>query len=101
MITNTPFAIAHHPVQDTGDLAHPDLQAALFLDLPLDRFLRGLAELDQAAGQTPLAVRGRLAATDEQHASAVQHDRADPDAGDARVLPPVAHAGVASQAGLA
>src|SRR5262249_51234046 len=72
-----------------------------FLDLALHGLPGRLAQLDHAAGQAPLAVRRRLATTHEHDARAVEHDGADPDAGNARVLPTVAHAGVASQSGLA
>src|SRR5262245_18425273 len=101
MIANAPLGIADHPVQDAADVQHGDLEAALLLDLALHRLARRLAQLDHPAGQALLAVRLRLPATDEQHAATVEDDGADPHPRMSRILPAVAHAGVASQSGLA
>src|SRR5687767_15516812 len=98
MIANAALPIADDAIQHAADLPHPDLQAALLGDLAGDGLARRLAQLDQAAREAPLAVGRCLAAADQEHAGAVEHDRSDPDARDDRVLAPVAHAEAASQA---
>ena len=83
-------------------LAHADLQPALLGHLAA-RPPRAVVSPSSTRppGRLHLPASGALAAPDEQHAAAVEDDRADADARDARVLAPVAHAEAASQAGLA
>ena len=99
MIPDSPPAIAHDAVHDSGDAAQPHLQAALLLKLTADGVGGRLAELDEAAGKRPLAHRGLTAPADEQHAVTMKNDRPDANPGMLRILP--AHAEPASQASVA
>src|SRR5262245_42554177 len=101
MIANAPLAIAHDPIEDPGHLSHADLEPALLGHLAPDRLARRLAQLDEPAGQAPLAGQRRLAALHEQHTPAVEHDRPHADARNAGILATVAHAGAAGHSGLA
>src|SRR5438034_1194427 len=68
-------------------------------DPPQHGVPRRLAEVDEAAGQAPLAEGRGPAALDEQHAVAVEDDRADADARLGRIL--AAHTGPASHSAVA
>src|SRR5262249_26518600 len=82
-----------------GHVDDADLDPALLADLALDGLAGRLAELDQAAGQAPLAERRRLAAAHQQHPVLVEDDGADTDPRIVRGL--AAHAGPVSQACVA
>src|SRR5205807_2625853 len=84
---------------EADDVPHRDADPALLGHLARDRLARRLAEVDEPAGQAPLAERRGLAALDEQHAALVEDDGADADARVVRVL--AAHAGPQSHASVA
>src|SRR5947209_20635216 len=96
MIADAARVVLHDAVEHPRHVDDPDLDPAFFHDLARDGLARGLTELDQTAGQAPLAERGRLPAPHEQHLVLVQDDGADADPGIVRIL--AAHAGPASQA---
>src|SRR5215471_11694547 len=98
MIANTTRVVLHDPGDDPGDVDDTDLDPALLEDLARDRLGRGFAELDEAAGQTPLSERRRLAAPHEQHLLLVQDDGAHTDPRVVRVL--AAHARPSRQASV-
>src|SRR5262249_56042403 len=98
MIANTPRIVLHDPGDDPGDVDDPDLDAALLEDLSGDGLDSRFAELDEPAGQGPLAERRRLAAAHEQNLVLVQDDGAHTDPRVVRVL--AAHARPANQASV-
>src|SRR5256886_13054659 len=65
---------------------HGDREPALFRDFTHHRVACRLAQVDQTAGQAPLAQGRRPPALDEQHAVAMEDDRADADPRVVRVL---------------
>src|SRR6059036_2155013 len=99
MISDAARVVLHDAVERPRHVDDLDLDPAFFHDLARDGLARGFAELDQTAGQAPLAKRGRLAAPHQQHLVLVQDDGADADPGIVRIL--AAHAGPASQASVA
>src|SRR5207249_7586852 len=86
MVADPPLGIADDAIDHARDTDQPDGAPALLGDLPTRRLGRGLAELDETAGQAPLARRGSAATPHEQHAPLVQHDRAHPDPRRVRIL---------------
>jgi len=74
MITNAPLGIAHDAVEDAHHLAHANLQPALLGHLAARRLGGGLPELEETAGQAPLARQRGLAAPHEQDAVGVEGD---------------------------
>src|SRR5882724_482257 len=99
MIADAARVILHDAVEDTGHVDDPDLDPTLLEDLARDGLAGALAQLDQAAGQAPLAERRRLAAPHEQHLVLVEDDGADADPRIVRVL--AAHAEPVSQVSVA
>src|SRR6516162_9758119 len=99
MIADATRVIVHDAIDDAGHVDDADLDPALLADLAHDGLAGRLAELDQAAGQAPLAERRRLAATHQQHLVLVQDDGTDTDPRVVRVF--AAHAGPVSQACVA
>src|SRR2546428_11889011 len=99
MISDAARVVLHDAVEHPRHVDDPDLDPALFHDLARDGLARGLAELDETAGQAPLAERGRLAAPHQQHLVLVQDDGAYADPGIVRIL--AAHARHVSHASLA
>src|SRR6266480_4014505 len=91
MILDPSIAIAGDPVHDAGHVGHGDREPALFRDFTHHRVACRLAQVDQAAGRAP--------ALDEQHAVAMEDDRADADPRVVRVL--AAHTGPASHSAVA
>src|SRR4030095_3739535 len=98
MITNAPRVVLHHPVDDPGDVDDADLHPALPDELPRDGLDRGLAQLDEAAGQAPLPERRRLPAPHEQDLVLAPDDGADTDSRVVRIL--AAHPRPSSQASV-
>src|SRR2546430_15838032 len=99
MILDPSIAIAGAPVHDAGHVGHGDREPALFRDFTSHRVTCRLAQVDLAAGQAPLAQGRRAPALDEQHAVAMEDDRADADPRVVRVL--AAHTGPASHSAVA
>src|SRR5216117_4166925 len=99
MILDPSIGIAGDTVHNPGDTGHGDREPAFLGDLPHHGVARRLAEVDEAAGQAPLAQGRRPAALDEEHAVAVEDDRANADAGLGRVF--ATHAGPASHSAVA
>src|SRR2546429_4181614 len=98
MILDPSIAIAGDPVHDAGHVGYGDREPALFRDFTHHRVACRLAQVDQAAGQAPLAQGRRAPALDEQHPVAMENDRADPDPRGGRVL--AAHTGPASHSAV-
>src|SRR2546429_4997579 len=99
MILDPSIGIAGDPVHDAGHVRHGDREPALFRDFTHHRVACRLAQVDQTAGQAPLAQGRRPPALDEQHAVAMEDDRADADPRVVRVL--AAHTGPASHSAVA
>src|SRR5213593_1509638 len=99
MISDAARVVLHDAVERPRHVDDLDLDPAFFHDLARDGLARGLAELDQTAGQAPLAERGRLPAPHEQHLVLVQDNGADADPRIVRIL--AAHVGPASQTSVA
>src|SRR5437879_13867436 len=62
-----------HPIDDAAQPGYAAAQSRCFLDLAHHRVLEALAEMDEAAGNAPLARGGGLAAPSEENALAVEH----------------------------
>src|SRR5690242_8795846 len=75
-----------HAVDDAAEIEDADLHPALLRHLPAHRVLDALAQVDQAAGDAPLALRRRLTALDQQHPVAVEDHRPHADARGVGVL---------------
>jgi hypothetical protein len=86
MVADAALPVANHARDHAADVDDADVARALFRELPTDGVLRGLTELDEAAGQTPLPGRRISPAADEQHVALVQDDGADADARDLGIL---------------
>src|SRR5256884_328322 len=99
MILDPSIAIAGDPVHDAGHVGCVDREPALSRDSPHHRVACRLAQVDQTAGQAPLAQGRRPPALDEQHAVAMEDDRADAAPRVVRVL--AAHTGPASHSAVA
>src|SRR3989449_10629081 len=80
MILAPPGGIAGDAVHHAGDTRHGDREPASLGAPPQPGVPWRLAGVDEAAGQAPLAEGRGPAALDEQHAVAVEADRADADA---------------------
>src|SRR5262249_44522800 len=74
MIANATVGIARHAIEPPRESGDPDLDPTLFLDLAPRGVHRRLAEIHEAAGQAPASLRRWLAAANEQHAAAREHD---------------------------
>src|SRR4029453_16030590 len=72
--------IADDAVDHPAHVEDVDLEAAFLLDLAAHRVLEPLAQVHEAAGQAPLALRRRPAALDQQDTVALEQDgpHADP-----------------------
>src|SRR5262245_34418706 len=96
MIADATRVIFHDAIEHAAHVDDANLDPALFHDLARDRLARGLAELDEAAGEAPLSEGRRLAASNQQDSVVMKDDGADTDARIVRVL--AAHGRPASHA---
>src|SRR6266545_2552300 len=71
--------LAEDAVEHGHDLAGPDDEARLLLDLPHQGLLERLAELHRPPGHHPAAAQRLLAPADQQDPALVDDDRADAD----------------------
>ena len=79
MILDAAVGRTLNPVEDLDDRTGFDVQAGLLPDFAHHGVPKRLADLDDTARETPLALQRRLPALDEQDTIAVDDDRADAD----------------------
>ena len=68
-----------HAIEGLDDRADLDVEAGFLPDLAARRVGKRFAELEQAAGQRPLALARLVRALDDQRLAVAHHDRADAD----------------------
>src|SRR5262249_17639826 len=81
VITHAAVGIDADTIEHVDHRADFDVETGLFAHLARDRGLERFADFDSTSRQTPLALQRFVAATDEQHAVAVENPRADTDDG--------------------
>ena len=87
-------------LENPDDLDGFHVESGLLLELAPQRLGESLSHLDQAARQRPPTLEGLLAATDQKHATAIDHDSADPDSRIIGKLSPGPHQRRARRHGL-
>src|SRR5205085_10068867 len=73
------------PLEDLDHAPRMNLQACFFENLATHAFLQPLAGFEHAAGKRPVSFERRPAALNQQHAIAIENDRAHPQNGPSRV----------------
>ena len=79
VVLDTAVGCAPDAIQHFHKRSDPHDEAGLFEHLTCDGLLEGLAQLHPAPGQAPLTLQRFVAALDEEHAIAIEDDRADAD----------------------
>ena len=81
MELDAPIRIVPNAVQDVDDRSDLDVEARLLANLPPNRRFQRLADVDRPAGHAPLALERLVCAFHQQHAVAIEHNRAHADDG--------------------
>ena len=89
MVFGASVCVAPDAVEHFDDGTHHDVERRLLTHLARERGLQRLAELDNAAGQAPLALERLVPALDQQHAIAVENHGADGDDRPVGVVPQI------------